>query len=103
MAWMRRKTGSPPSTSLYVTLGVVAIAAVGGFLWYRSRDREPDPQNLAGLTATGPATEPGPSVPPLALPALDGSDAFLRGLVGSLSAHPQLARWLVTDELARRF
>ncbi len=27
----------------------------------------------------------------------------MRGLVGRLSAHPQLASWLVTDELVRRF
>jgi len=37
------------------------------------------------------------------LPELDDSDAWLRGLVGQLSAHPELAEWLVTDEMIRRF
>jgi hypothetical protein len=84
-------------------LAVVAVAAVAGVLWYRTRGSEPEPQGLAQLNATGPTAEPAPSVPPLALPDLDASDAFLRDVIGSLSAHPQVARWLVTDELARRF
>jgi hypothetical protein len=103
MAWTRRKTGSPSSSSLYIALALAAVAAVAGVLWYRSRGGEPEAQDLAGLTATGPASESGPVVPPLALPELDASDAFLRSLIGSLSAHPQVASWLVTDELARRF
>jgi len=37
------------------------------------------------------------------LPQLDDSDGWLRGLVGQLSAHPELAEWLVTDEMIRRF
>jgi len=37
------------------------------------------------------------------LPELDDSDAWLRGLVGQLSTHPELAEWLVTDEMIRRF
>jgi hypothetical protein len=104
MAWTRRKTASSSSnTPLYLTLGLLAVAGVGGFLWVRGRESEPEPQNLAGLNASEPVTETRPTVPPLALPELDASDAFLRGVIGSLSAHPQVARWLVTDELARRF
>jgi hypothetical protein len=103
MAWLRRKTGSPSSRSVYIALALVAAAAVAGVLWFRGRGSEPEPQNLAGLNATGPAPETGPTVPPLALPELDASDEFIRSVVGSLSAHPQVARWLVTDELVRRF
>ena len=103
MAWTRRKTGRSSNTLLYITVGLLAVAGVAGFLWVRGRGSEPEPQNLAGLTATEPITETRPSVPPLALPELDASDAFLRGVIESLSAHPQVARWLVTDELARRF
>jgi hypothetical protein len=105
MAWTRRKPGSGSSSSapLYISLAVVAAAAVAGVFWYRGRGSEPEPQDLAQLNATGPASEPVRSVPPLALPDLDASDAFLRDVVSSLSSHPQLARWLVTDELARRF
>jgi len=103
MAWTRRRTGSPSSSSLYIALALAAAAAVAGVLWYRGRGAEPETQGLAELTATGPATGSGPVVPPLALPELDASDAFVRSLISSLSAHPQVASWLVTDELARRF
>jgi hypothetical protein len=88
---------------VYIVLALAAVAAVAGVLWYRSRGGEPELQSLAGVNATGPTTEVEPSVPPLALPELDASDAFLRAVVGALSANPELARWLVTDELARRF
>jgi hypothetical protein len=48
--------------------------------------------------ATAPARAPGEPLPPLA-----GSDPFVRRLVGGLASHPQLAAWLVGDDLARRF
>jgi hypothetical protein len=34
---------------------------------------------------------------------LDKSDELVRKLVGELSSHPGLARWLVTDDLIRKF
>jgi hypothetical protein len=40
---------------------------------------------------------------PLVLPALDASDEVVRTLVAGLSARPELARWLVHDQLIRRF
>lgn len=51
----------------------------------------------AGRQALGPAVEPGP------LPALDESDPLVRQLLGALSAHPQVAAWLATDDLVRQF
>jgi hypothetical protein len=54
----------------------------------------------AGPTAS-PTPEPG--LEPLVLPPLDQSDALLRELVSRLSSHPDLAAWLVNEDLARRF
>ncbi|MCY4658318.1 MAG: DUF3014 domain-containing protein [Acidobacteria bacterium] len=34
---------------------------------------------------------------------LDASDEFVRGLLPTLTEHPRLATWLVTDDLVRRF
>ena len=42
-------------------------------------------------------------LPETLLPAIDESDPFVRELVTQLSSHPQIARWLVTDDLIRRF
>ena len=40
---------------------------------------------------------------PVPLPLIDESDPFVRGLVSGISANPQLSRWLVTEDLIRRF
>ncbi|NOR15514.1 MAG: DUF3014 domain-containing protein [Candidatus Aminicenantes bacterium] len=37
------------------------------------------------------------------LVALDESDSLVRDLVGPLSSHPELARWLVTQDVIRKF
>ena len=59
----------------------------------------PDP--LPPLVSAAPPEElPAPEAP---LPPIAESDPFVRGLVSGISANPQLSRWLVTDELIRRF
>jgi hypothetical protein len=40
---------------------------------------------------------------PIVVPPLDESDALVRELVRRLSAHPQIAAWLTTDQLIRNF
>jgi hypothetical protein len=81
-----------------VALGVVAL---GGLLYLglRGRDKPAAGQTPPPLGAA-PAAEATPS--PLALPPLEGSDALVRELVKSLSAHPQLALWLAAEDLVRR-
>ena len=37
------------------------------------------------------------------VPGLDQSDGWLRAIVGQLSSHPELAEWLLTDDLIRTF
>ena len=61
--------------------------------------------------AAAPAPEPRVPEPPPARPEeperepipLDASDEFVRGLLPTLTEHPRLATWLVTDDLVRRF
>ena len=43
-----------------------------------------------------------PVQPPVDLPPLDQMDVFLRPLLSALSARPELARWLATDDLVRQ-
>jgi hypothetical protein len=65
----------------------------------------PDSAPLAPLVSDAPP--PGGAsedpVPPLDLPPLSASDIRVRAWVARLSAHPQLAAWLVTDRLIERF
>ncbi len=92
----RRRSGIPPLGALVLLVAVVA-AVVAGWLWLRPRS----------------APEPTPSVPidtvafpedqPFALPSLGASDAAVRTLMRAVSANPQLASWLLTDDLIRRF
>lgn len=84
----------------------LALAIIAAAFWYLRRPgTEPGPASadMPADTARAPASAALDSVPPLDLPALDTSDAFIRRFAGQLSAHPQIARWLVSDELVRRF
>ena len=95
----------PPSLLPWV-VGIVLVAtAVAAWLMLR---REPQPVSETGGSAgTEALVEPpkplGVAVEPVDLPPLDGSDAFVRELVRGLTAHPQAAAWLATDNLIRNF
>jgi hypothetical protein len=88
-----------------VVITIVGIALIaGGMVWYWQRHRPPEEATgvaPAAIEQTLPA--PAPDVPPLALPELDASDAFVRDLVAELSSHPRLAAWLANDALVHRF
>jgi len=91
----------------YVVGVIVVIVLVVAFLWFGRG--EPEPPVEAGTESR--AAEPTPAVvdeqqPKLVIgevPRLPESDAWLRELAHQISSHPQLAEWLVTDELIRRF
>lgn len=99
----RRPSGRP--LALLLVLGLVALAAGAGWLWLRSRQGPEAPATTDGVADPPPSPPPAadPGVRPLDLPALDASDAFVRDLAATLSSHPRVAAWLVTDELVRRF
>jgi len=97
----RRPTGSAGKVA-----GVVALLVLtGGLGWWIFRSgEEADPTVTFTPEATPPASAPDlPSAPPLELPELRASDAFIREVVSRLSSHPQLAAWLVPDDLVYRF
>jgi len=85
---------------------VVLIAVVVAVVMLRNRDEEaaqapaPAPPVVAEAPPDRVAKEP---LEIGALPELDASDAWMRDLVAQLSSHPELAEWLVTDEMIRRF
>jgi hypothetical protein len=90
-----------PNTALWIiaALGLV-LGAAGAWWWATGRATPPE---SAALSA--PAPEPQmaePAEPGRALPPLNQMDPFLRALLGALSASPELARWLATDDLIRQ-
>jgi len=109
----RRRDMGPPAPGILLALILLPLAIGAGWWWWTSR---PGPDASA---ATAPAEFPSlpevstdalwnspraiPSVPPLDLPPLRLSDAFVRQLVALLSANPQWAQWLVSDDLVGRF
>jgi hypothetical protein len=99
-----RRAGSRRLPALLTLLLLALVGAAATFLVQRYRAAlEPAPAAPATERA-GPVAEPAPApADTRPLPALDASDAFVRELVGRLSRHPQLAAWLASDELVRRF
>jgi len=78
---------------------VVVVLGVGAWwLWLRAPEPPVGP-------VTSPAADTVATVPeePFVLPELGESDPVVRRLVEGVSAYPQLAAWLVPDDLIRRF
>ncbi len=101
-----RFAGSPPSGSgppLVPTaiIGGVIVLFIAGGAWWMSRRPEPVNTTPEAVTATEtPLAAPPP--PPAPLPPLDRMDPLMRSLIGALSARPDLARWLATDDLVQQ-
>ena len=122
------KTQAPPTGAAQSrvpvpwVIGAVVVIAVGLAIWFFLPDR-PAPESEAGpppITAAPPAPPAGPigvcqatdtstsavtdtAAEPIALPPLDGSDALVGMLAGTLSSNPRVAAWLATDDLIRHF
>jgi len=82
-----------------IALGLLLLLAGGA--WWMSR---PTPATNATPNAVTSTEAPMDKPRPLAveLPPLDQMDAFLAPLLSALSARPELARWLATDDLVRQ-
>lgn len=101
----RRKSDGPP-VAVFVVIGA-AVLGIAAAWWFMQGQGEqgpailPVPQQAAVAADSGSAGAD--SVEAIDLPPLDASDEVVRELATGLSAHPRLASWLVTDELADRF
>lgn len=85
-------------------IAIIAVAIVvilGAGAWWLSRPAPPANATPQAVTSTeAPIDKPAPA--PVDLPPLDQMDTFLRPLLSALSARPELARWLATDDLVRQ-
>jgi hypothetical protein len=93
---------SPESMRKWLILGVVTLAIAGGAFarWWTMRGGDASPP-AEPATVAGPAVQ-GAAAPAAPLPPLEAMDPFLRGLIGTLSSRPELARWLATDGLTQQ-
>lgn len=99
----RRRRSPGLAVAVLAVFAVVLLGAGAGWYWLRSR-AAPEPPGVAAAPANEPAEPPASrDVPPLDLPELDASDAVVRDLIAGLSRHPELAVWLVNDDLVRHF
>jgi Protein of unknown function (DUF3014) len=92
----------PPARRLPVLLiaGLgLLVGAAGAWWWTRTPASPATAESPRTATDVGvaPATEPIRPLPPVGQ-----MDIFLRALLGTLSASPELARWLATDDLIRQ-
>ncbi len=93
-----------------IAAAVVALVAGLTLFWlFSSRgpvtvpEQEASDDRPAPLAAPQPAEEePEPEEPEVVLPALSESDVFAREALATLSQHPGLASFLLTDELVRK-
>jgi hypothetical protein len=82
----------------WVVAAVLVAGVLGWYYFQRSRAELPPPPSPPVVAE--PASPPAePAVP---LPPLEQSDGWLRERLSGLSSHPDFARWLQADQLARR-
>jgi len=105
------ETPPPPNAGKSTRTWLIIVAAVIflGIAGYAVRSCQQGSKSTQGETPSPPVLMEKPSVPlggvpdPIILPELDKSDALVRKLLGDLSSHPSLSKWLVTDNLIRQF
>lgn len=93
-------SGSGPPLLPIAIIGALVVAAIVGGGWWLSR-KPPQPAPAKVVNATDAPITP-PADPSVTLPSLDDMDPFMRKVLGSLSAGPELARWLATESLIRQ-
>lgn len=86
---------------------IVAVVATVYLVFFRSgKPVEPETAEVlpaAEQSAEEAAPEEAPELPEVLDVGLDESDNVIRDLVSGLSTRPELARWLLTDDLIRKF
>lgn len=83
-------------------IAIVLAAIAGGAIWYFARTHPPASNGTPRAVASTEAPIDAKGEKPIDLPPLAQMDAFLRPLLQALSARPELAKWLATDDLVRQ-
>jgi hypothetical protein len=83
-------------------IAVAIVAIVSGGAWWMSRPAPAANATPNAVVATEAPIDKLASPPPVDLPPLDQMDGFLRPLLSALSARPEMANWLATDDLVRQ-
>lgn len=91
---------SPRLFGIIAAIGIV-LGGLGAWYWESSRRRAPSGNASPVVTATEGSLVTSPESA-RALPPLNQMDTYLRALIGALSSHPELAKWLATDQLIRQ-
>lgn len=93
-----------PGLGIAVGVVVAVVALLALAFWLRREQRPARPFDDAPAPLLEAASDAATAAPAAATPRppLDQSDAWLRELAATLSSHPQLAAWLIGDDLARR-
>lgn len=94
-------TSGPPLKPIAIIAAVIVLFIAAG-AWWMSRRPAPAANQTPGAVTATEAPIDKPAEPPVELPPLDEMDLFLRPLIAALSARPELARWLATDDLIRQ-
>lgn len=93
-------TSPGPRVVLFAVLAALVLGA--GVWYYVSRQRAADAEAALAAAAAPPGnaqslTEAAPVVP--VLPPLEEMDPYVRELFATLGTHPELLKWLATDDL----
>lgn len=98
-----------PKLALGIFTALVILVAAAALVWLRGRGGEGTEPPAERLAATPlPTPEPTPSLQERLSDRLKGvsvntSDEVIRQLAAGLSARPELASWLMAEDLVRRF
>lgn len=98
----------PAGSGIHPAIPVAVLGVVLIGLYFAFRSGAPvSPKAPTATPAPAPvatvAAAPTPVPAKLELPPLNASDAIVRGWVAALSANRDLARWLIPDQLIRKF
>lgn len=93
------------AAGVFIAFVVIALAI---YLWVRRSPDRPGAPETAAVSIPTPVPSPTPSLAEQLSARLTGvtlgtSDVAVRELVDGVSSHPQLTKWLVNEDLVRRF
>jgi len=89
---------SPSRSRLILPAALVALALAAG-AWYVLWPRATPADALGAAVTTAPVPAPVPVTTVAELPPLAQMDPVVRRLLTALAAHPELLKWLATDDL----